>query len=417
MLKTLNLHHFRSYPAYKLELSSGATIIVGPNARGKTSLLEAIYLLATGESFRAEKIAELVRFEQELGRVSGEVNQPGQDSVQLEVTITRGMVQNQRAPARIFAVNGIKRQRKNFLGHLYAVLFRPEDLRLMEGSPSRRRSYLDEPLSVLFPEYRVALQVYEQTIVRRNKLLWSVREGEMPSTVLSYWNQTLLKHGQTLQRYRREYLSWFANITFPLAFRVEYVPSVLSEARQLEYLKKEIAAGHSLIGPHKDDLLVWLDTLEIATYGSRGQQRWAVLWLKWVEFEYVRYHLRAGQESNLGSSGPAQPKNPLSAQPEDFLSTTPLILLLDDIFSELDAHSRQLVMQLVRSTQTVITTTEAALATELQKQLATVTKITLEWMNRSRYILHPWMKAMRFLMYQGSGIMVHGCFFTVLRST
>ena len=166
----------------------------------------------------------------------------------------------------------------------------------------------------------------------------------MSRTVLSYWTQLLLKHGGLVQEYRSKLFAAFAASEFPILFKVVYDPSIVSEERFAMYAEKEIAAGHTLIGPHKDDFFVhFLSTQEagaqwrdVAQFGSRGQQRLAVLWLKLNELEYV----------------------------ERVTGQRPL-LLLDDILSELDREHRSQVEELLRVGQSVITTTEPAIIDDL----------------------------------------------------
>ncbi|MDQ3008398.1 MAG: AAA family ATPase, partial [bacterium] len=313
MLKLVTLEQFRNYQAKTYTFPTPTTVIVGPNAHGKTSVIEAIALLGTGSSFRAQRTEEMIRFDQELARVTGlirpdkravsEVNsdEDEADETTLEAIITRGEVQGKKTQYRLFSVNQVRRRKKDFLGHLTTVTFRPEDMRLIEGSPSRRRTFMDTPLSTLDQEYAQSLQTYEQTLLRRNKLLHAIRENEQPRTVLSYWSMALVKHGEYLQKVRAAFLESLNGVSFPLHFRVVYQPSIISAERLAEYADREVIVGHTMIGPHKDDFQVTLpaselrvaepsysnvdtaispsDFLAIEQYGSRGQQRLAVLWL------------------------------------------------------------------------------------------------------------------------------------------
>lgn len=351
----LALQHFRIHNSYSKQFQKQITLIIGANASGKTSILEALHLLATGKSFRAERIAEMVGFTQEISRIKGivvpeAVPERGEadpelevEKTELEVILTRGVVNGKRSAYRLFSVNGVKRQQRKATGLLKTVLFRPEDMRLIEGSPSRRRGYFDTPLALLYEEYQSALKTYEQVLKRRNKLLFAVREGEQPRSVLEYWNHSLIKNGEVIQEYRRKFVSTAGSVEFPLQLQFEYDPSIISADRIKQYLEKEIASGHSLVGPHKDDFVVTFlhdsaeEPLNIALYGSRGQQRLAVLWLKLLELSYLE------KES--------------SERP---------VLLLDDIFSELDATSQNLVLDLLKVGQTVITTTDPALEQVLE---------------------------------------------------
>ncbi len=353
-IRKILLERFRIHRSLLLHFTTKTAIIIGHNASGKTSVIEALYLLSTGNSFRAEKILEMVAFESELGRVKGIVelqdSQPIEalldaknEELELEVLLTRGAVQGKKTPFRLFSVNGVRRQKRQATGKLKVVAFRPEDMRLVEGSPSRRRQFLDAPLSLLYPDYEQALTNYEQTLVRRNKLLEAVREREQPQSVLQYWNMSMLKNGEIIQKCRRDFIASFSTVQFPYDFSIQYNPSVMSQARQDEYLGREIASGHSLIGPHKDDFQVLMPapttqavsaentTIDVAVYGSRGQQRLAVLWLKTAELAFVR------------------------EQTQEFP-----ILLLDDILSELDEDSQGLVTDLLGQQQSIVTTIDPA---------------------------------------------------------
>jgi len=355
IFKRLELQFFRNYPACHFEFTEPTSVIVGPNAQGKTSIIEAINLLATGASFRADKVEEMIQFDQELGRVKGQVldlEDPEAETTELELILTRGEVQGKKTAHRLYSVNQIRRQKREFTKHFSTVVFRPEDMRLVEGSPSRRRNFMDIPLSKIDKEYERSLTTYEQALIRRNKLLQQVREREQPATSLLYWNLTLIKHGNYLTEQRRTFLDFFSKVEFPMAFTVEYDQSVISQARVDEYLDREIASGHTLIGPHKDDLIVKFQftllqpPLSVATYGSRGQQRLAVLWLKVAEYEFVK----------------------------EKTGVAPL-LLLDDILSELDVESRSKVMSLLGQGQAIITTTETKIVTELESHLSEI-KVT-----------------------------------------
>ena len=340
------LEQFRLHQAMHLLFDKKTTVITGLNASGKTSIIEAIQLLATGESFRAQKIDEMVAFGVEYGRVKGKLRTSDDEEKELEVLLTRGVVQGKKTPFRIFSVNGVRRQKRGAVGFLKTVVFRPEDMRLVEGSPARRRDFLNTPLSLLFSDYAAALQAYEQTLKRRNKLLETVRDHQQPRSVLTFWNQALIKHGSILQTERAEFFEFCKTVAFPYTFSAQYQPSVISQARQDEYLEREIIVGHSLIGPHKDDFTIqFADTrtgtvIDAAIYGSRGQQRLAVLWLKTAELSYIEHHT-----------------NELP------------VLLLDDIMSELDAESQGLVYQLLGTQQSIVTTIDPAVAATVSERL------------------------------------------------
>lgn len=376
MLVNLSLNNFRSHRSLNFELSPAVTLLMGGNGVGKSSVIEAINLLATGSSFRAEKIEEMIRFDQDLARVQVGIKQvianyqqktdeilPNNTQLdqidQLEIILTRGQVQGKKTPKKLFELNGARRLARATRGLVYAVVFRPEDLRLVEGSPSRRRQFLDEVLGQLSQDYHNSLAVYEKTLVRRNKILLAVRENEQPKTSLEYWNLSLVKHGQILQSKRHEFLRFCSAVDFPVKLAVEYLPSTIDSEILSQHLSREIAAGHTLIGPHKDDYVMscdvenikrgnWSDFKNVALYGSRGQQRLAVLWLKTCQLAYMT--------------------NQTQVRP---------MLLLDDILSELDTEAREFALSLMGAGQSLITTASAGIAQRISRSFTQIKQINL----------------------------------------
>ncbi len=352
----LSLQHFRSYNQKTFLFPQQVIVVVGENAAGKTSIIEAINLLATGESFRAEEVSEMISFGEEIGRVKAKIIDAEKEETDLEVMLTRGVVQEKKVQSRLYSVNAVRRRKKDFIRHFFTVVFRPEDMRLVEGSPSRRRQFIDVVLTATDPEYAVALKTYEEALKRRNRLLQNIQEGRMPKTVLTFWTNTVVKHGKVLQEKRRSFFEFFHEVAFPLSFTIEYLPSVMSEERMADHIDREIAAGHSLIGPHKDDFQILFsfgngptsEMRSVALFGSRGQQRLAVLWLKMSELHYVMEQTQA--------------------QP---------ILLLDDILSELDQEHRRQVLSLVGEGQAIITTAEEKMVSEIQESVKNIEVIRI----------------------------------------
>lgn len=356
IIKSLALQNFRNFTMNNFNFAQ-TNLIFGANGIGKTSIIEAIYLLASANSFRAGKVEEMIRLEAELGRVQGLIDLEGHDDgveaeleteeLKLEAILTRGIVGGRKTQYRLFAVNDIRRRKKDFLAFFKAVVFRPEDLRLVEGSPSRRRSFLDGALSMVSQEYALALGRYEQTLKRRNRLLQKVNEGREGREVLNFWNLNLVKNGEFLQEKRSNLIEFIREVVFPFELNIEYLPSLISERRLAEHLDKEIMLGHSLIGPHKDDFQLrfsqeekGIDNLSLLAYGSRGQQRLGVLWLKVAELQFLT--------------------DKIGYQP---------VLLLDDILSELDVHSKAMVLSLLASYQTILTTADEDVLKDLSERI------------------------------------------------
>lgn len=359
LIKSLALQNFRNFTLQNFQFEK-TNLIFGVNGIGKTSIVEAIYLLASADSFRAGKVEEMIRLETDLGRVQGLIDLEGIDQEQgeelkLEVMLTRGLVQGKRTQYRLFAVNDIRRRKKDFLAFFKAVVFRPEDLRLVEGSPSRRRNFLDNALSMVSGEYNSALAKYEQTLKRRNRLLQKVSEGNEGQEALNFWNINLVRYGEFLQSKRASLIDFIREVVFPFELNIDYLPSLISEKRLLEHLDKEIFLGHSLIGPHKDDFLLkfsevdkGIEDLSLLAYGSRGQQRLGVLWLKIAELQFLT--------------------DKIGYQP---------VLLLDDILSELDIHSKDMVLELLSNYQTILTTADADVLADLKNRIKELNLIVL----------------------------------------
>jgi len=327
-IERLTLSNFRSYKK-RIFYFKDLNVIVAPNGSGKTNILEAIYLLASGQSERVEVGEEMIHFDSEIGSVAGVVEH-NEERVELSIVLTRGQYMGKRTPKRRYLVDGVARVRAGFVGRLAAVMFRPEDMRLIEGSPSRRREYLDETLSMAHSEYDRALHVYQASLKRRNKLLDAIREGVAKREQLTYWDQSIIKNGNIVTDYRRDYLEYLGEVKTAFGqYQMVYDASTISESRLAQYSEAEVALGYTLVGPHKDDFIIMSEGRDLTKYGSRGEQRLAVLFLKLGNLQYLEDKLRVKS-----------------------------VLLLDDIFSELDEEHRKEVVEMTKGRQTIITSAE-----------------------------------------------------------
>ena len=379
-LQSVSLQNFRNYPNKVFNFNQNTVLIVGPNASGKTNLLEAIYLLATGRSFRAETEAEMISYGQEMSRVSAEIssrrvlplgspravppgNNTGAPSLglpalaspaaseinKLEIVLTTGLVSGKAVAKKIYKINGVNKRMRDFVGSLRAVYFGPEDLQLVTDSPSRRRRYLDLVLSQVDREYAGASLTYERGLRQRNKILEELQRyrdielqrGEIKAR-LDFWDQLLVKNGNYITGKREEFTNF---LNKEGKFELEYVRSAISLTALAENFEKEVRFGMTLVGPHRDDIKFKVQSSkfkdgegrDLSIYGSRGEQRLAVLWLKVGELEFVSN--KTGERS---------------------------LLLLDDIFSELDKENIKLINQmgLIERQQTIITATEERVVPE-----------------------------------------------------
>ncbi len=332
MLRDLKLTNFRSYREKEFGFSGGTTVLVGPNAVGKTNVLEAIYSLATGRSFRAELEKEVIREGESFAWVEGKV---GDEALEI-IWDDRGRF------TKTYKVNGVSKRQADFLGKMRAVLFSPIDLEIVVNGPAVRRKYLDLVLEQTHRDYRVAALVYERALRQRNRILRRAREeGRTASEIvepLNYWDELLLSNGVIIYERRKEYLDFLNGLSkkiFPVS--VKYDHSIISESRLAKYAVEELAAGATLVGPHRDDFVILKShetekgthEVDVRLYGSRGEQRLAVFAIKLGELEYILH--------NTGEKP---------------------ILLLDDIFSELDESNRHHILEVVPNQQTVMTTTD-----------------------------------------------------------
>ncbi len=332
MLKNISLQNFRSYQKAQFSFEE-TTLIIGPNTSGKSNLIEAIYLLSTGKSFRTDKDAQMLSFREEVGRVHGILK-----GEEIEVIITNGLV-NGGSQYKKFLVNGVSKRRVDFAGHLLTVLFSPQDLEIIVDSPSLRRNFLDEILEQVDRNYRIASIAYVKALRQRNALLELAREtGTRNEKQLEYWDNLVIENGNVITAKREEFINFLNSSTKDIFdFNVEYDKSTISKQRLLQYKNEEVAAGVTLVGPHRDDFSIHMfsasdpgqtTTHDIKYFGSRGQQRLAILQLKALELLFV----------------------------EKVLGERP-ILILDDIFSELDEEHIVLILEQIGKQQTIMTTT------------------------------------------------------------
>jgi len=392
-LTRLALTNFRNYAHLELDLAPGVTLLQGDNACGKTSLLEAIFYLATAHSPHAGAERELIRWgasEEPIpfARVETEVVKRNDTRTQLEIVLVQAAEETGRGEreetrksnpptergglrvSKRIKVNGVGKRALDLLGELNAVLFLPEDLDLVFGSPGDRRRYLDNTLSQIDPRYGRALSKYTQVVEQRNGLLRDFRERAYNPNELAIWDRQLIDEGAYLIIHRahaiERYNQLIADIHPQLTDRREelrlvYQPSValelpslalpsgegkLSEGeiaarfeQQLQALRpRELGAALTLLGPHRDDVRFLIqrnhaaapNPIDAITYASRGQGRTIALSLKLAEVALMR------QETG---------EDP--------------ILLLDDVMSELDATRRAALAQtVIDAPQAIITATD-----------------------------------------------------------
>lgn len=330
-LKILKLFNFRNYSDLSLEFDQKPTILVGNNAVGKSNLLEAIYFLSTTKSGRVDSEAELIKQGESISRVQGTVDSLREaSSGQSETDLLISMQIVDEGLSKKVKVNGVPRRIVDFVGHLPGVLFYPSDINMVTGAPSLRRWHLDLGLAQVDGQYKKSLTLYEQVLTARNKVLKRIKDGQGRLDELTFWTRELIKYGEIVSSGRKALLELMTSLKTPLGqFQFNYLQSELTEERLNEYGSREIAAAATLVGPHRDDFTITLEGRNLAHFGSRGEQRTATLAFKLAILEYMAL--------TLG-------KRP--------------ILLLDDVFSELDVSHRVHVVEVVSRQQTIIATVE-----------------------------------------------------------
>jgi DNA replication and repair protein RecF len=354
-LNHLKVTDYRNLRAVDLDFPRDVAIVIGPNAQGKSNLLEAIYLLATMRSTRVETDAQLIRRDAladvlPAARVVGEAS-TANGPLKIEVTLVGRAGANGPIATKTVKVNGVAKRLSDATGRLTAVLFTAEDLDMITGAPSLRRRYLDLTLSQIDPHYSAARSHFERVLTQRNSLLKRIREGVAHTDELEFWDEQLATDGAVLFHARAAAVGRIAelargahaNLAPGESLVVEYQPKLerperlagMDEAAVREaYLKalsasvaRDTGAGMTTQGPHRDDVTFTLDGLQAAGFASRAQQRTIALSLRLAETQLLRE--RRGESP---------------------------VLLLDDILSEMDAARRASVLAALGDVEQMLVT-------------------------------------------------------------
>jgi DNA replication and repair protein RecF len=395
-VERLRLTDFRNYRELDLALPGGLVIFSGRNAQGKSNLLEAVSLIATTRSFRTATDREAVRWDAagRFARIVGDVVRR-QDRLEIEVILAEAVEESAPAPAdertptpafrKRVRVNGAPRRAMDLVGLAPVVVFAPTDLDLVIGGPSDRRRLLDLTLCQTNRQYCRTLSQYQKVVAQRGALLRRIRDRLDSPQSLDYWDDQLTRLAPPVMRERAAFLARATAVaarvyarlaradgeldiegeaeealadeaTAPelrLIYRPSYQGALTgdeeADARAMRAAlegvrRREVAQGANVLGPHRDDVAFFDGEIDLATYGSRGQQRSVALAVKLAELEYI--------EAATGE------------QP---------ILLLDDVLSELDAQRREDLLLAVRDLdQTLVTTADLSVAPTSALERATV---------------------------------------------
>lgn len=333
MITDLRLQHFRSYKDDSFELSPGVNIIVGPNASGKTNLLEAVLVIARGASYRV-KDSELVQFDQPWSRLDAHLSDGRQRTLKIQL---------KPAVHKTYEIDGKSYKRLSLQHSLPVVLFEPNHLQLLSGGPERRRDYLDDLLEQTGPGFGTLRRQYRRALAQRNALLkkshapqkdifpWDLRLSQLAGQIVrarTGLTQAINSHIQDLYKALSQTKTKL-HATYDCPWAAEAYETHLMN-RLAQNLGFDRQRGFTGLGPHREDLNISFNGHPAQETASRGEIRTAVLALKVIELQLI----------------------------EAARDTTPL-LLLDDVFSELDGKRRHALTDYLAPYQTFITTTEA----------------------------------------------------------
>ena len=390
-IKHLSLTHFRIFDRLEIEFTPGTTILVGANAQGKTSLLEAIYYLTAANGVHATHDRELINFQTledqtPFARVVAGIESQGREqTIEIRISLKDRAAHARKRLNKEVLINGVKRRVSGLSSVFNAVLFLPRDIDIDEGSPGSRRDFLDNSISQAEPAYAAALGEYRKVITQRNALLKLLRERRGNLQQLEFWDQRLCEHGSLLMAERGRTLSELTETASEIhtklsrgneLLELRYLPRIESTGfgsagssaggnahrqfsqselqvelanRLPETRKHEIQRGLSVLGPHRDDFQFCVNDIDLSKYGSRGQNRTALLSLKLAEIQWLKE--RTGEWP---------------------------VLLLDEVLAELDVDRRSDLLQALHDApQSLLTSADPEMFLEQFLLSATILKVEM----------------------------------------
>lgn len=333
IIESLELKNYRNYEQLHMNFDQGTNLLYGDNAQGKTNILEAIYVCSTTKSHRGSKDKEIIGFGEQESHMKLNIKKDGvpyRIDMHLRMNKTKGV-----------AINGIPIHKASELfGVVNVVFFSPEDLNIIKNGPSERRRFIDMELCQLNKLYVHSLVQYNKIIMQRNKLLKEISFKPEYEEMLDIWDMQMVSYGREIINYREEFILTLNKIIKGIHYNLsgekeelflKYQPNVESddfEKSLKKYRMQDMKQKITLTGPHKDDIIFYVNKIDIRKYGSQGQQRTAALSLKLAEIEIVKKIVK------------------------DYP-----ILLLDDVLSELDKSRQEHLLSVIKHIQTIITCT------------------------------------------------------------
>ncbi len=341
-IKSLFINNFRNYDCEEINFHDKVNIIIGNNAQGKTNLLEALYMMSMGKSFRTNRDHDMIRFNEQKAFIKTLCIK--EDS-QLNIDITLDQTQK-----KIIKKNGLKLIRNTeILNHIYMVVFSPEDLKIVKEGPEKRRNFINRELCQIKPLYYHNLYKYSKVLLQRNAFLKDYKYEKYDKNMLDVWNKEIIRYGLHLVKKRKEFINKLNLLSQEIHKNITngeenielfYESNVFQNTENLiqediyikkleESIKTDFYRGNTKIGPHKDDIRIMVNDKDVRYFGSQGQQRTASLSLKLAEIKLIY----------------------------EETEEVP-ILLLDDVLSELDSSRQKYLINSLKDVQLFITTTE-----------------------------------------------------------
>lgn len=332
-IKSIKLKNFRNYRELQADFSSKVNFLLGQNAQGKTNLLESIYITSMGKSFRTNRDSEMISFGKDFSSVSAEIVREDDIEGSVEIVIDK-------SGKKSVKIDGVKiKKASQLLENVYIVIFSPEDLKIVKDEPEKRRKFIDRELCQIKPAYYESLSNYKKVLLQRNAYL---KEEIVDPSVLDIWDMQLSEYGLRVMKHRAEFIKKLDFISSVIhkkitdgreKLQLKYAPNIDFKDNIYEILKKscdnDLRQRTTTRGPHKDDMELFINGINVRNFGSQGQQRTCALSLKLAEINII--------EEETGEKP---------------------VLLLDDVMSELDSMRQKFLIKSLDNIQLFITTTE-----------------------------------------------------------
>ena len=333
IIKSIELSNFRNYEHLDISFDEGTTILYGDNAQGKTNILEAAYVSGTTKSHKGSRDKEMIRFDETESHIKTIVQKNDRD-YQIDIHLKKNK-------AKGIAINKVPiKKAADLFGILNIIFFSPEDLNIIKNGPAERRRFIDAELCQLDKIYLSDLTNYNKALNQRNKLLKDIYYHPNLKETLPVWDMQLIRYGRKIIERRRRFIQELNEIVSDIHQKISggkeemilnYEPDIediFFEDELIRAKERDLKYAQTSVGPHRDDLKITVNSIDVRKYGSQGQQRSCALSLKLSEIKLV--------------------EQTIHDQP---------VLLLDDVLSELDQNRQNYLLQAIDETQTIITCT------------------------------------------------------------